>query len=169
MTTSTTLSAIEPGLNALEFTREATLKLAAEITDEQMLHRPTPEANHTAWLLGHIAYADNGFRSKLSGSPSVIPESYEALFGMGSTPSDDASIYPSKAELLKTMEKSHTALIEWFKSLSDEQLAESLPEDMEKFGANYATLASTLIWHEGLHAGQLVEVRRSLGLPRAFG
>ena len=61
------------------------------------------------------------------------------------------------------------ALVDWFKSLSDEQLAAPLPEGMEMFGANHATLAATMAWHEGVHDGQLIEVRRSLGLPRAFG
>lgn len=169
MTTSTSLSAIEPGINALDFARSATLKLAADITDEQMTHRPTPQANHAAWILGHLAYADDGFRTKLSGNEAVIPENYEALFGMGTTPSDDASLYPSKADLIAVLEQSHAALTSWFKSLSDEQIASPLPEGMEMFGANHATLAATMTWHEGIHAGQLIEVRRSLGLPRAFG
>ncbi len=169
MTTSTTLSAIEPGINALNFARNATLKFAEDITDEQMTHRPTPKSNHAAWLLGHLAYADDGFYTKLSGNDSVIPDNYETQFGMGTEPSDDASVYPSKAELLAAMEKAHTALVDWFGTLSEEQIAAPLPEGMEMFGANHGTVAATLAWHEGIHAGQLVEVRRSLGLPRAFG
>ena len=27
----------------------------------QMIHRPIPEANHATWILGHMAYADDGF------------------------------------------------------------------------------------------------------------
>ena len=37
------------------------------------------------------------------------------------------------------------------------------------FSVLAATIAATLAWHEGIHGGQLIEVRRTLGLPRAFG
>ncbi len=169
MTANTTISAMEPGLNALAFARGVTTKLAEDIAEDQMTHRPTPNCNHTAWLLGHLAYADDGFYTKLSGNDSVIPENFEVLFGMGTTPSDDACLYPSKAELLEVLEKSHAALTDWFKSLPEEKLAEPLPEGMEMFGANHATLAATMAWHEGVHNGQLIEVRRSLGMSRVFG
>ncbi len=169
MIASTKISAMEPGLNALAFARGVTTKLARDIAQDQMTHRPMPNCNHTAWLLGHLAYADNGFYTKLSGNDPVIPENFEALFGMGTTPSDDACLYPSKAELLEVLERSHAALTDWFKSLPEEKLAEPLPEGMEMFGANHATLAATMAWHEGVHNGQLIEVRRSLGLSRVFG
>lgn len=169
MTTSTSLSAIDPGLAALAFAREATLNLAEGITDEQLTHRPQAGANHAAWILGHLAYADNGFYTKLSGNASVLPDNFDSLFGMGTEPTDDAGVYPSKSELLATLEKSHATITDWFRNLSDEQLAAPLPEGFERFGPNHAALAATLAWHEGIHAGQLIEVRRSLGLPRAFG
>ena len=31
------------------------------------------------------------------------------------------------------------------------------------------SLAPTMVWHDGIHQGQLIEVRRVLGLPRVFG
>lgn len=169
MTTTSTLSSIDGGLAALEFARGATLKLAADIPEDKMTHRPQPGANHAAWLLGHLAYADDGFHAKLSGNPSQLSENHAALFGMGSEPTDDADAYPSKAELIATLEKTHATLVEWFQSLDEEKLASPLPEDWAMFGPNHAAVASTLAWHEGMHAGQLVEVRRSLDLPRAFG
>lgn len=60
MTASTTISAMEPGLNDLAFARGVTTKLAKDIAEDLMTHRPTPNCNHTAWLLGHLAYADDG-------------------------------------------------------------------------------------------------------------
>ncbi|MCH7573073.1 MAG: DinB family protein [Planctomycetes bacterium] len=169
MTTTSTLSPIDPGLAALAFSHSAILKLAEDITDEQLTTRSGPKANHAAWILGHLAYANDSFCIKLHGQESVLPENYKTLFGMGSTPTDDAADYPSKAELLEALNKSHEFVVGWFKSLSDEQLASPLPEEMEMFGPNHASLASTMVWHEGIHQGQLIEVRRILGLPRAFG
>lgn len=169
MTITSTLSPIDPGLAALAFSHAATLKFAEGITDEQLTTRSSPNSNHAAWILGHLAYANDSFCVKLSGQESVLPKNYESLFGMGSTPTDDAADYPSKAELLEALNKSHEFVVGWFKSLSDEQLASPLPEGMEMFGPNFASLASTMVWHDGLHQGQLIEVRRALGLPRAFG
>ncbi len=169
MTATTTVSAMEPGLNALAFSYGVTTKLVEDIADDQMLHRPAPNCNHAAWLLGHLAYAADSFYRNFSGKESVIPENYDAQFGMGSTPTDDASDYPPKADMLDALEKAHAALAGWFKALPEERYGEALPEGLEMFGPNYAAVASTLAWHEGVHHGQLIEVRRSLGLPRAFG
>ncbi len=169
MTTTTTLSPIDAGLAALAFSHDAILKLAEGITDEQLTTRSGPKSNHAAWILGHLAYANDSFCAKLSGQKSVLPENFDSQFGMGSTPTDDVADYPSKAELLELLNKSHEFVTGWFKSLSDEQLASPLPEGMEMFGPNHASLASTMVWHDGIHQGQLIEVRRALGLPRAFG
>ncbi len=169
MTTTSTLTPIDPGLAGLAFSHGVTLKLAEAITDEQLTTRPTPNSNHAAWILGHIAYANDSFCAKLGGQDSVLPENHESLFGMGTTPTDDAADYPSKAELLDALNKSHEFVVGWFKSMSEEQLASPLPEGMEMFGPNFASLASTMVWHDGIHQGQLIEVRRALGLPRVFG
>ncbi|MCZ6834319.1 MAG: DinB family protein [Planctomycetota bacterium] len=169
MTTATSVSATEPGISAMRFARSATLKFLEGLTDEQLMHRPTPEANHATWILGHLAYVDDSIYTKVSGHDSVIPSNYKALFDSGTTPSDNASDYPSKDELLTNLEKAHTAFIGWFESLSDEQMASAPPEGLEIFGANFACVVATLAWHEGVHNGQLIEIRRTLGLPRAFG
>jgi hypothetical protein len=44
-----------------------------------------------------------------------------------------------------------------------------LPKDYEMFAANYCGLASSLAWHEGMHAGQLTMLRRDIGLGPKFG
>ena len=50
-----------------------------------------------------------------------------------------------------------------------EQLISPVPEEWNSFGANYGILMGTLAWHEGLHAGQLTVIRKSLGIVPKFG
>ena len=169
MTATTTLSSVDAGLSGLAFARGFTHKLIEGIPDDKLTHRAAPGSNHALWIMGHLAHSENSFCSKVSGNESVLPENYAKLFGMGSEPSDDASTYPSKAELLDSLDKARTALTDWLGGLNEDQLAAPLPEDYQMFGPNVASLASAIAYHEGVHAGQLIEIRRSLGLPRAMG
>ena len=60
----------------------------------------------------------------------------------------------------------------WIPYLDDHRaaaIAQPLPDDIKGFAANHATLMTTLAWHEGLHAGQLTIVRKSLGIAPKFG
>lgn len=169
MTATTTLSSVDASLNGLALARGVTHKFLEGIADDKLTHRAAPGSNHALWIMGHLAHAENSFCSKISGNDSVLPENYTELFGMGSEPSDDASTYPSKSELMDALDKSRAFLISWLSGLSEDQLAAPLPDDYEMFGPNAASLATAIAWHEGVHGGQLIEIRRSLGLPRAVG
>ena len=60
-------------------------------------------------------------------------------------------------------------LLAWFREMPTGQLISPVPEDWKSFGATPGILMSTLAWHEGLHAGQLTVIRKSLGFVPKFG
>jgi len=157
------------GLSSLEFARQATLKLLEGLPEQGFTHQPVAGGNHVLWVLGHLAATDDFFLTRLANRESGLPQQWGALFGMGSTPTSDAAAYPSREEVLQRLAERREALVQWFRSLSDADLARTLPDDFSEFAPDYASLPTRIAWHEGLHAGQISTVRKSLGLKPAFG
>ncbi len=169
MTTAAASNLVENGKAALDLARRQTLKLVDDIPADKLCHQPVPHANHAIWVLGHLAYSDDGFTAALGQRESVIDESWKELFGMGSKPSPDASKYPSLDDIKAALKRTRKALIDWIESLDEQQLLTPLPEGWNVFAPNNAAVLPSLAWHEGFHAGQLSAVRRSLGLPSTMG
>lgn len=161
--------ALGAGLFALEFARRNTLKFAEDIPADKLCVAPTADANHALWVLGHLAWTDDSILSALAGKPSALPAGFTEAFGMGSKPQPDAKRYPSVAEVKTQLAGRREALTGWLKSLSPAQLAAPLPKELSGFAPDHATLAATLAWHEGLHAGQLTVARRALGFGPKLG
>ncbi len=160
---------LESGLAAMAFARRNTLAFVEDVPDEKLCHQPVPGANHAAWVLGHLAYSDDVFVSGVGGRPVKCSEAWQKQYGMGSTPTASRSAYPSKAELMDQLAARRADLVAWFQSLNEEQLAAPLPEGWTDFAPNQAAFPAAIVWHEGMHAGQLTVVRKSLGIPPKMG
>ena len=152
------------GLATLAFARKQTLAFLEDITQAKAVHQPFAGANHAAWIAGHIAWADDFFLSTLKPRASVLPETYGKLFGNGSTPMADASAYPTLDRLRENLSHVREEMVAWFSNMTEQQLHSPLPKELSGFAENFAMLMSTLSWHEGMHAGQLTVIRKSLGM-----
>jgi len=155
---------IENGLAALKFARDATLGFLEDIPADKVLHQLTPGGNHALWITAHIALTDDDLLSGVGGRDRKCPENWTRLFGMGSKPVGDAGAYPAYDEIKQSLHERREELTAWFKSMNESQSAAPLPKDFEFFAPNHAALASSLAWHEGMHAGQLTMIRRDLGI-----
>lgn len=170
MTTTTTCSAFEIGKATLDLSRGATLKMIDGIPQDKLTYQPVPKANHALWVLGHCAVSDAYFAKTMDAENAVeFDESWGELFGMGSTPVDDISKYPSLKQITDGMKRAREALIAWFGSMDEEKLHSALPEDWKMFGPNFAGLMNSIAWHEAIHTGQISCIRRALDLPAALG
>ena len=159
----------ETGVAALMFARRVTMGLLEDISDDRFFHQPFHGANHAAWIVGHICRNDDNFLTGLEGRPSQLPASWEALFAAGSSPAVDTDHHPNRDQILTQFEARRHELLAWFREMPTERLISPVPEDWKTFGATYGILMSTLAWHEGLHAGQLTVIRKSLGIAPKFG
>ena len=162
-------AALQNGLATLDFSRNILLGLVEEIDDDKMCHQPVAGGNHTAWVLGHIAYADDLFAVEVGGRKSILSDDWKAKHGMGSTPTSDRADYPSKAEFLDKLATCRESLLTWFNSLDESELETPMPEGWTDFAPNRAAFASWIAWHEALHSGQLTMIRKSLGLAPKRG
>ncbi len=160
---------LEAGLAAMGFSRRNTLTFFEDIPKDKICHQPFPGANHALWVLGHLAATDDFFLRTFSGKSTMLPEKWGPLFGMGSIPTPHVRDYPAVEEILSLMRPMREGLIGWFQSLTPDQLLKPLPPDWQKFGAHTAQLMFGIAWHEGMHAGQLTVIRKSLGLKPKVG
>lgn len=156
------------GLWHLNFARQYTLSLMEDFPADKAVWQPFPGANHFLWNLGHIAVTDAYFVSRLGAARADLPASWEKLFGMGSTPTPSAGDYPTVKEVSEAMSRAHEVLVAGFAALSDSRLAEPLSRELATFAPTFAHLPASIAWHEGVHAGQIVALRKAIGIKPRF-
>ena len=144
------------------------MQLIEVIAPDQMLTRGCAGGNHTAYVLGHIAWTEDMFLSSLSGRSPALPQAWGERFGMKMELSDDPSHYPEKEALVRAMVERRSAMVEWLGSLSAEALSAPIEGDLAAFVPNRGALAGLLTFHESFHAGQVSVCRRAIGLPHLF-
>jgi hypothetical protein len=151
----------------IEFAREYTLSILAEIDEADWFTMPVGCPTHVAWQVGHLAMAEYGLclfrqRGRQPIDLELMSSSFRKLFSRGSIPEADASKYPSLAEIRATFDRVHAQMRKEAAGFTVEQLRE--PVEMP-YAAEPTKLGSLLFCshHEMLHAGQLGLLRRLLG------
>jgi hypothetical protein len=160
---------VETGIHALQLARRSTLGLIEEIPEDKLCTQVWEGGNHPKWVLGHLAWTDDYFMTTIGKLPSRLPDGWWDRFQMGSKPSANAADYPSLSELQDVLSETREALISWLGGLSAQQAAVDLGEELKTFSPTIGDLAASMAWHEGLHAGQISAVRRSLGFGPKMG
>lgn len=134
--------------------------------------------NHFAWCMGHLALTMQRVASAIDGKP--ISETDFILgsapgdknrFGhdsvsFGSKPTDNAAIYPTHARCAAVFDSAIARLADAVHSADDATLDKSI-----KWGAGEATIAALIprmVYHNGVHAGQIIDLRRALGMKSVF-
>jgi len=160
---------IEAIIATLNHARNQTLKLVADLSDEQLVRQPAPNTNHPAWVLGHLLQVEHTFLNLLvpTATAPLITDAWKATYGGGSTPSADRSLYQPKAFYLEKLAALRTQIIEKLRTMSVADLDK--PNPFEARRERFPTVGHQLLlygtWHEAYHAGQLSTWRRVQGLP----
>lgn len=154
----------------------------AGFTDENRAAQLPGLPNHFAWTLGHCALTMHRTAERLDGRP--LPEadfqvgvqhadgSPPTRFGtegvaFNSVPAADAGAYPTVARCTEVFETACARLAAAVRSASDDRL--DRPEPWGKAQLPMADLIVRVTLHNAMHTGQLVDLRRGLGLPRVIG
>jgi hypothetical protein len=141
----------------------------ADFSDQDMLTRPAPGANHAAWQLGHLTNSEtnmiNAFRP---GAAPALPPGFSERFAKDKSAGDNPADFLTKAELLAAFEKVRMASIAWVKSLSPQDYDQPSPEKLRRFAATAGQLAAMIPVHTTMHVGQFQVIRRKLGKPVLF-
>ncbi|MFT5524454.1 MAG: hypothetical protein ACI9G1_000994 [Pirellulaceae bacterium] len=140
-----------------------------DLTDEDLMRRPVPNANHIAWQLGHLITAEHNLNNMVCpDSMPALPDGFADKHNKEAAGCDDAGAFCTKDEYLKLMEEQRAATLALLDKLSDEELEKTAPEDIQKFGATVGAVIAGQSGHWMMHAGQWVIVRRQLGKEAIF-
>lgn len=153
-------------LERLSWTRGFAERILAGVPDEALTHRAGGRGNHALWVMGHLAWTDDDILAMLTGCAREMSPRDIARFKGGSEPSASAADYPSRDELLTAMRLHRRRFETWVQSLDSESMRAPTPQGFRPFAPDAITTAFGVAAHEMLHAGQVVAVRASLGLPR---
>jgi hypothetical protein len=140
----------------------------ADFSDQDMLARPAPSANHAAWQLGHLIVAEAGIINGEKPDTVPLPAGFREKFSKETATSNDAKAFPSKAELLDAFAKSRAATVAWVKSLKPEDLDRPTVGNIKRMAPTHAHLAGLQADHTTMHVGQFQVIRRALGKPVLF-
>jgi len=139
----------------------------------QATHLP----NHLMWTLGHVSYFLHVTAGRVDGKP--VPEKdfgsdtgrrasryCVASIGFDSKPVDDPKGYPSLARGLAIFESACDRLAAAAKKADNAKLARKV--DWLGMKAPLAQIIARSVFHVGVHTGQLLDLRRALGLERVL-
>jgi hypothetical protein len=161
------------GKDAIKFlltsTRWMTERYLSDLSDADLLVRPTAGANHIAWQLGHVIVAEaNMFLPKLPGAKAVeLPAGFAEQHGGQTASLEPPTGFLTKEQYLELLKSTRQAVLDALDALDDAALdADSgMGWDMvPTVGSNFIFIAE----HEMMHASQFSVVRRALGKPVLF-
>jgi len=142
-------------------------RLVADLPDDHMAFQPAAQMNHATWVLGHLACTADMLGAMIGVKP-VCPPEWATLFDWNSSPTSDASRYPSKAVLLKALEDAHAGIAAALPSVPEAHWSEPTPiEEIRGFLPTFGdSVVFVMAAHENMHLGQLSAWRRVQGLGR---
>lgn len=145
-------------------------------------HNRTTQApglpNHAAWILGHCAFT-MGRLSERAGGPSLPSDFFLASTGgdgrrgsetrfdadavaVGSKPTDEPSLWPTLDVCIECFDEAIETLADTIAGASDDDLADSIAWGELEYPLRDLVIRVSL--HNAMHAGQLTDLRRALGM-----
>jgi len=165
------MNGVEVVRQLLEQSRMMALALLADMKDAPTVS-PMPEGgNHPLWILGHVMHSEGALVSRfIQGGENPLAR-WDSLFGRGSEPVADLSVYPSMDELMVEYERVRAQTLKVVDTLDDADLDKpsQAPEDSKGI---FGTVGQCLIMvglHTMFHTGQVADARRSAGRRPVMG
>lgn len=160
-------AAIRTALNA----NHQVLKMyLADLSDADLLVRPTAGANHIAWQLGHLIVSETkGFLPFIPGATvPELPSGFAEKHTKDTAAAEPAVGFCSKAEYLDLYDRVRSATLAALEKLSEADLDLPNTGPLKGFAPTVGSLLLMAGNHEMMHAGQFSVVRRKLGKSVLF-
>lgn len=163
------MSLFDAIISVITHTRNQTLKLVSDLSDDQLCVQPAPKMNHPAWVLGHLLLVDHSFLKTIGGPemPAWIDDTFKATYGGKSEPVADKSKYKPKQYYIEKLSAVREQIYAQLKALTTDDLHQPHPDPARRERMPTVDHAITFYgtWHEAYHSGQLSTWRRVQGLP----
>lgn len=138
-----------------------------DFSDEDLLVRPVPGANHTAWQLGHLISSERSMIGAVGASAPELPAGFAEQHGKDKAASDAG--FAKKAEYLELYNTVRAATLEALAKIDEKEFDKPNPHEMsKKIAPTIGSLFMLAANHEMMHAGQVAVARRKLGKPVLF-
>jgi hypothetical protein len=158
--------AIRSSMNVSDFLVQGYL---ADITPEEMLIRPVPDANHVAWQLGHLIASERHLvEAAVPGSMPELPAGFAERHNKTTAANDSPADFLSKDEYLRLAKETRTATLRVLDTLSEADLDKPVSGRVPPFVKCAGDCFATIGPHWSNHAGQWVVLRRKLRRERLF-
>lgn len=178
------MSRAEVLAQALESTRPLLGRFLAGFDESNRTRQATNLPNHLVWTLGHLALTMLRTADRVRGfdAPQPLPPAdwitgdgtkgdvmrfdTESV-GFKSQPKDSPLNYPSLKRAIEIYEGAFEKLAKVVRGASDAALLRET-----KWGGGsipVADLIPRMIFHNGTHTGQIVDLRRALSMPPVLG
>lgn len=144
-------------------------KFTADLSDAEYFKPPIEGGNHAAWLLGHVACAEDSLVALITGGTKRIPEATHELFKGGSMCVANPSKYPSRRQIDELFRNSRANTIEALTKYNDRKWEEPSPQGWDKLvfptmGAMWALQGTHQFWH----IGQVTVCRQAMKKKRVL-
>jgi hypothetical protein len=140
----------------------------ADMTDQDLLVRPVPGANHIAWQLGHLILAEQRVMTMLGGTPPPLPAGFAEQHKKDTAAVEPPKGFATKTQYLELFNQTREATLDAAAKLSDVDLDKPVEGSMARIAPTLGSLASFPASHAYMHMGQFSVVRRKLGKPVLF-
>ena len=162
---------------AVLLTKPLVARLLTGFDDSNATRQAANLPNHAAWCLGHMSFVMNRLAEKLDGRGfddtqfNPGPKGDARRFGIESVavrsePVQDATIYPTLARCTEIFDAACDRVATGAANASDATLDQFVP--WGTIEAPLWTLVMRMPFHNGLHAGQIADMRRGQGMKRLF-
>jgi hypothetical protein len=153
--------------HSLELCHSVLLQYLADLADADLVIRPVPGANHSAWMLGHLLICENGLKD-LGYAMPPLPEDFAAAYSKEAASSDDPAKFHSKAQYEKWLKEQRAATLAHLAAMSEADLDQPAPEEARAYAPTVGAMFNAIGIHDMMHAPQISVVRRKLGKPALF-
>jgi hypothetical protein len=154
---------------ALTSTQNLLSWYVSDLSDADLLVRPVPNANHIAWQLGHLVFAEIHLLGQLPGAAyPELPTGWSQQHGKETAAMDPPKGFATKSEYLTQFNKVREATLTTLAKMADADLEKPTQGNMAQFAPSLGALLLLQSNHTLMHAGQFTVVRRKLGKPVLF-
>ncbi|WP_422927752.1 DinB family protein [Singulisphaera sp. PoT] len=164
------MNGIEAIKASLEDTRQTLNWFIADFSDEDLLVRPVPGANHAAWQIGNVIGGDI-FLVHSQWPDTAYPElpaGFMDQHGSEGAKKEGTEGFLTKAEYIELFDKVRSTTIAKLETLSDSDLERPCTGSVANYAPNLGRLFLAASNHTLMHGGQFSVIRRKLGKPVLF-
>lgn len=158
---------IESALKGTQMVLNAYLE---DLSDDDLLRRPVPGANHIAWQLGHLITSEIGLvKADIPDAAYPdLPAGFAEQHNAEHAKSESADGYLAKQQYADLFNRVRQATIATVGKLSDDDLDRPSQGPLKQMCPRLGDLLILVSNHTLMHGGQFTVVRRLLGKPILF-